>query len=201
MADVTQAPSRQRAANPQKSRDTAATELTQATADAVGSRSDDETTYAELLFFAYRDFVSEPDEILATYNFGRAHHRVLHFVHQHPDLRVAELLSILKITKQSLSRVLKQLIDEGFVIQRAGQSDGRERHLFVTKKGAKLAEQLAGLQLERIKNALQEAGPDASRIISRFLFAMIRENEQPHVAKLISKLRDELSFEHDTEHE
>ena len=83
--------------------------------------------FAELLFFAYRDFTRDPDTILADFDFGRAHHRVLHFVNRHSGLRVADLLDILNITKQSLSRVLKQLIDKGYVVQRAGSSDRRAR--------------------------------------------------------------------------
>src|SRR2546430_4388847 len=88
----------------------------------------------ELLFFAYRDFISDPDEVLATFGFGRAHHRVLHFVNRNPGMKVAELLDILKITKQSLGRVLKQLVDEGYVVQKAGANDRRQRLLFVTPK-------------------------------------------------------------------
>ena len=71
----------------------------------------------ELLFFAYRDFVSDPDDVLAKFNFGRAHHRVLHFVNRHPGMKVADLLDVLKITKQSLGRVLKQLVDQGYIVQ------------------------------------------------------------------------------------
>src|SRR5271163_4883184 len=89
----------------------------------------------ELLFFAYRDFVGDPDEVLAKLGFGRAHHRVLHFVNRNPGIKVADLLDILKITKQSLGRVLKQLIDQGFVVQREGANDRRQRLLFVTPKG------------------------------------------------------------------
>src|SRR5207249_5548158 len=83
----------------------------------------------ELLFFAYRDFISDPDQVLATFGFGRAHHRVLHFVNRNPGMKVAELLDILKITKQSLGRVLKQLVDEGYVVQKAGANDRRQRLL------------------------------------------------------------------------
>ncbi len=89
----------------------------------------------ELFYFAYRDFTCDPDTILSQYGFGRAHHRVLHFVHRNPGLKVAQLLEILKITKQSLARVLKQLIDEGFIVQRAGDADRRERRLYVSNKG------------------------------------------------------------------
>jgi DNA-binding MarR family transcriptional regulator len=77
----------------------------------------------ELLFFAYRDFTGDADAVLEEYGFGRAHHRVLHFVSRNPGLRVAQLLEILKITKQSLARVLKQLVDEGFIAQREGAED------------------------------------------------------------------------------
>ena len=98
----------------------------------------------ELLFFAYRDFVSEPDDVLAKFGFGRAHHRVLHFVNRNPGMKVAELLDILKITKQSLGRVLKQLVDQGYVLQKEGASDRRQRLLYVTAKGEALAMKLAG---------------------------------------------------------
>src|SRR6266851_380704 len=112
----------------------------------------------ELLFFAYRDFIGDPDEILARLGFGRAHHRVLHFVNRNPGMKVAELLDILRITKQSLGRVLKQLIDEGYVEQKEGATDRRQRLLFVTAKGEALALKLAGLQSARIGRALAGLG-------------------------------------------
>ena len=104
----------------------------------------------ELLFFAYRDFVGDPDEVLAKLAFGRAHHRVLHFVNRNPGMKVANLLDVLKITKQSLGRVLKQLIDDGYIVQREGENDRRQRLLYVTPAGEALAMQLAGLQTTRI---------------------------------------------------
>lgn len=140
---------------------------------------------AELLFFAYRDFTAGPDAILAEYGFGRAHHRVLHFVHRHPGLRVADLLDILKITKQSLARVLKQLIDKGFIIQKAGNDDRRERRLFVTAKGGRLADKLTAWQIKRIEAALGKAGQGARELTRRFLFAMIAESDRPGVEQLI----------------
>ena len=88
----------------------------------------------ELLFFAYRDFVSDPDDVLAKFGFGRAHHRVLHFVNRHPGMKVADLLDMLRITKQSLGRVLKQLVDQGYVVQKEGENDRRQRLLYVTRK-------------------------------------------------------------------
>ena len=104
----------------------------------------------ELLFFAYRDFVGDPDEVLSKLTFGRAHHRVLHFVNRNPGMKVADLLDILNITKQSLGRVLKQLVDQGFVVQKEGAQDRRQRLLYVTPKGEALALKLAGLQTARI---------------------------------------------------
>lgn len=142
--------------------------------------------FAELLFFAYRDFTRDPDAILADFNFGRAHHRVLHFVNRHSGLRVADLLDVLNITKQSLSRVLKQLIDKGYVVQRAGSSDRRERQLFPTEKGRALAERLAAPQSVRLAAALQAAGPGAEPIVRRFLEAMINAEERPKVSSIMA---------------
>jgi len=146
---------------------------------------DDLVACMELLFFAYRDFTGDPDAILERYGFGRAHHRVVHFVRRNPGLRVADLLSILKITKQSLARVLKQLVDEGFVIQKPGDLDKRQRLLFATAKGIRLAEKLAGPQIKRIEAALVVAGPGASDATRRFLFAMIGGADRERVEGLI----------------
>lgn len=140
---------------------------------------------AELLFFAYRDFISDPDAELAQIGFGRAHHRVLHFVSRHPGLRVADLLDILKITKQSLSRVLKQLIDEGHIVQKAGKSDKRERLLFATARGQALAHRLIAPQLARIAQALAEAEEKGDDSVRRFLNQMISDDERGKVASLL----------------
>jgi len=139
----------------------------------------------ELLFFAYRDFVADPDHALEIYGFGRAHHRVLHFVDRNPDLTVAELLDILKITKQSLARVLKELIDQGFILQREGREDRRQRLLATTSKGKQLAAELAKTQSQRIANALAEAGAGSHELAERFLFAMVNPEERAAVAHLI----------------
>jgi DNA-binding MarR family transcriptional regulator len=141
----------------------------------------------ELLFFAYRDFVSDPDDALARFNFGRAHHRVLHFVNRNPCMKVADLLDILKITKQSLGRVLKQLIDQGYVVQKEGANDRRQRLLFATAKGEALALKLAGLQTERIARALSELGPDAHDVARRFLIAMTDTEGRDAVLGLIAR--------------
>lgn len=141
----------------------------------------------ELLFFAYRDFVSDPDQLLDKLGFGRAHHRVLHFVNRNPGMKVAELLDVLKITKQSLGRVLKQLVDEGYVLQKEGENDRRQRLLYVTPKGEQLAMKLAGLQTERIARALNEIGPHAHEAARRFLTAMIDADGRDGVQKLIAR--------------
>jgi DNA-binding MarR family transcriptional regulator len=112
----------------------------------------------ELLFFAYRDFISDPDAILDTSGFGRAHHRVVHFVNREPGLTVAALLDTLKITKQSLARVLKQLIDSGYIEQVAGPEDRRQRRLFPTQRGRELALALARPQSRRIARCTWKSG-------------------------------------------
>ena len=140
----------------------------------------------ELLFFAYRDFVGDPDEVLAKLGFGRAHHRVLHFVNRNPGIKVADLLDILKITKQSLGRVLKQLIDQGYVVQREGANDRRQRLLHVSAAGEALAMQLAGLQTERIARVLAEIGPGGREAARRFLAGMIDADDRDHVLRLIA---------------
>ena len=139
----------------------------------------------ELLFFAYRDFVGDADHELEAFGFGRAHHRVLHFVHRYPGLKVADLLDVLRITKQSLGRVLKQLLDEGYIIQKTGNNDRRQRLLYATPKGEALVQKLAGLQTTRITRALAEMGPQDAEIVKRFLRAMIDRDDPDKVLETI----------------
>ncbi len=141
----------------------------------------------ELLFFAYRDFVGDPDEVLAKFAFGRAHHRVLHFVKRNPGMKVADLLEILNITKQSLGRVLKQLVDQGYIVQKEGAQDRRQRLLYVTPKGEALSLQLAQLQTERIQRAFGELGPGAHEAARRFLTAMIDDDNRESVLRQIAR--------------
>jgi len=142
-------------------------------------------TFVELLFFAYRDFTREADAVLVEFGLGRAHHRVLHFVNRHPALRVADLLEILKITKQSLARVLKELVDQGWIVQKAGERDRRQRLLYATRKGAELAARLDSLQSKRVSRALVEAGPGSEDVAARFLFNMIANEERALVEALL----------------
>ena len=140
----------------------------------------------ELVFFAYRDFISDPDAILDGIGFGRAHHRVLHFVNRQPGLTVADLLEKLRITKQSLARVLKQLVDSGHINQMAGPQDRRQRKLYTTEKGRKLSLALAEPQSRRIAHALEAAGAENRDIIVAFLNGMLNgghKNNTPAAAR------------------
>ncbi len=142
-------------------------------------------SFMELFYFAYRNFTGDADAVLERYGFGRAHHRVLHFVHRNPGLKVAELLDILKITKQSLARVLKDLREKGFIAQRPGPADLRERRLYLTPKGVRLTDKLTELQVRRIAGALEVAGAEADEVTRRFLLAMIEPHERSQVANLV----------------
>src|SRR6201999_3256997 len=139
----------------------------------------------ELLFFAYRDFVGDADNELEAFGFGRAHHRVLHFVFRYPGLKVADLLDVLRITKQSLGRVLKQLLDEGYIVQKTGNNDRRQRLLYATPKGEALVGKLATLQTKRINRALEEIGPANAETVRRFLRAMIDRDDPDKVLETI----------------
>jgi DNA-binding MarR family transcriptional regulator len=141
----------------------------------------------ELLFFAYRDFVGDADHVLEQFGFGRAHHRVVHFVTRYPGLTVADLLDVLRITKQSLGRVLKQLLDEGYIVQKAGDADRRQRLLFATAKGEALVTQLAGLQTVRITRALEGLPPAAADSVRQFLRGMIDQGDPDKVLEVILK--------------
>ena len=144
----------------------------------------------ELLFFAYRDFTGEADAALAAYGLGRAHHRVIHFVNRCPGIRVAALLELLKITKQSLGRVLRKLLADQWLEQAPGPEDRRERLLTLTPAGRELAVKLAALQTVRIDRALQEItasnGCEARDHVHKFLLAMIAREERAAVAAIVN---------------
>ena len=136
--------------------------MTDLNSDESLAYSDDALREAiEMLFFSYRDFTSGPDEILKEFGFGRAHHRAIYFVGRHPDRAVSDLLDILKITKQSLNRVLSQLIREGFIEQTQGVTDRRQRLLSLTEKGKMLEERLTENQSRRIARAYDNAGVES----------------------------------------
>ena len=147
----------------------------------------------ELLFFAYRDFVADPDKVLANYkigaqSLGRAHHRVIHFVGRNPGMTVAELLDILQITKQSLARVLRQLVDEGFVHQERGQTDQRQRLLSLTDKGNDFERDLSRPQVERFRQAFGELGAEDTAAFRRVLRQLINEDERDSIQARIEKI-------------
>jgi len=137
-----------------------------------------------LLFFAYRDFTADADRLLEELDFGRAHHRVMFFVNRKPGLSVAELLEILGITKQSLARVLRQLIDQGYVYQRMGEKDRRKRLLYPTDICRDLIMELSGLQSERIERALATLPEGEQALVSRFMTEMIDSEGRGNLRKL-----------------
>jgi len=145
-------------------------------------REEDIRQAIELLFFAYRDFTGEADGLLAEYGFGRAHHRVIYFVGSNPGITVSELLGILKITKQSLSRVLGQLIDDEFVEQETDKQDRRRRRLTLTAKGRDLEQKLTTRQSQRISGAYREAGAEAVEGFRTVLRGIINAEDR-HLVK------------------
>ena len=143
-----------------------------------------------LFFFAYRDFVGDADALLERQGFGRAHHRVLYFVNLKPGMPVADLLDILKITKQSLARVLRQLIDNGYIEQKTGDADRRQRLLHATEKGRRLFEVLSATQTSRIEAAIAALPPEGKRTVLKFFVGMVEPSDRPTLDRL--KLTDDL---------
>lgn len=141
-------------------------------------REDDLRQGIELLFFAYRDFTAKADQTLAQYGFGRAHHRVIYFVGRNPGMTVSDLLDILKITKQSLSRVLGQLVRQGFIVQRPGTIDRRQRLLSLTELGADLERKLTEEQRALVARAYKAAGAEAVDGFRKVMLGMINETDR-----------------------
>ncbi|WP_425277265.1 MarR family winged helix-turn-helix transcriptional regulator [Devosia riboflavina] len=137
-----------------------------------------------LFFFAYRDFTGDADALLERQGFGRAHHRVLYFVNLRPGMPVADLLDILKITKQSLARVLRQLIDNGYIEQKTGHSDRRQRLLFATDKGRSLFATLSATQASRIDEAIASLPPEGARMVREFLVRMVEPSDHSVLDRL-----------------
>lgn len=135
----------------------------------------------ELLYFAYRDFTGDADQVLARYGFGRSHHRVIYFVGRRPGMTVSDLLALLRITKQSLAPVLAQLVEDGFVVQRADDDDRRRRRLFLSDEAAALERQLTEKQAARLATAFASAGEDAARGFMDVLLAMVDPADRGHV--------------------
>mgnify|MGYP000527049030 CR=1 FL=1 len=163
-----------------------------ASASAAGAEEAIPYDMIELFFFAYRDFVGGPDRVLAEYGFGRAHHRVLHFVDRNPGLAIADLLDILQITKQSLNRVLKDMIKKGHVEIHTGDRDRRQRLLNTTAHGHQLAHRLAVMQGQRVSKALRgafrqatgEAGVEG--ILRAYLLGLVDAGERGRVMRFLA---------------
>jgi DNA-binding MarR family transcriptional regulator len=141
----------------------------------------------ELLFYAYRDFTAEPDAMLAGIGLGRAHHRAIYFVGRNPGIIVTELLGILRITKQSLSRVLSELVEKGYIEQRQGVRDRRQRNLHLTEAGVELERQLTENQRQRIARAYRLAGADAVEGFRNVLLGIINEQDRAKLTPAIAR--------------
>lgn len=140
----------------------------------------------ELLYFGYRDFISWPDDVLQTYGFGRAHHRVLHFVGRNPGLKVAELLKLLNITKQSLSRVLSSLVEKNYIRQDIGDLDRRQRLLYLTAQGHELLDNIAEHQQDHMLKAFKNAGDDAVEGFWKVLSALITDENREDILNIVN---------------
>ncbi|MCA2011701.1 MarR family winged helix-turn-helix transcriptional regulator [Pararhodobacter sp. CCB-MM2] len=138
----------------------------------------------EAMFFAYRGFTADPDRILADMSYGRAHHRALHFINRSRGTTVNNLLAVLGVTKQSLNRVLRTLIEDGLVESRVGREDRRERHLYLTAEGAELERQLSEAQRARMRAAYRAAGPQAVAGFRQVLEAMMDDSIRSHYTAL-----------------
>ena len=138
----------------------------------------------EAMFFAYRGFTSDPDRILTEKGYGRAHHRAVHFINRTPGTTVNNLLSILGVTKQSLNRVLRTLIEDGLVQSEVGTRDKRERHLYLTEAGQALENELSNAQRERMRSAFRQTGPEAVAGFRQVLEAMMDSDMHRHYVKL-----------------
>ena len=134
----------------------------------------------EAMFFAYRGFTADPDRILSERGYGRAHHRAVHFIHRSPGTTVNNLLGILGVTKQSLNRVLRTLVEDGLVLNKVGTKDKRERHLYLTETGTALERSLSDAQRDRMRAAYRAAGPDAVAGFRQVLEAMMDEDMKRH---------------------
>ena len=138
----------------------------------------------EAMFFAYRGFTADPDRILEKHGYGRAHHRAIHFINREPGLTVTTLLSVLGVTKQSLNRVLRALIDDGLVESRIGRRDTRARHLHLTGTGEALERELSEAQRARMRAAYRSAGPQAVAGFRQVLEAMMDSDLRRHYQML-----------------
>lgn len=141
----------------------------------------------ELMFFAYRDFTGDPDQVLADRGYGRAHHRAIHFIKRRPGISIAGLLDILQVTKQSLNRVLRQLVDDGLVTSSMGEVDRRQRLLHLSPAGEELERTLSDPQRARLRKAYAEVGADAVAGFRRVLEQMINDEQRDDVLSLIGQ--------------
>ncbi len=141
----------------------------------------------EAMYFAYRGFTADPDRILEQHAYGRAHHRAIHFINRSPGTTVNDLLRTLGVTKQSLNRVLRALVEDGLVDSRTGKRDKRERNLYLTETGRALEAELSTAQRARMRDAYRQAGPEAVAGFRQVLEAMM----DPDMRRRFNRLKDE----------
>ena len=139
----------------------------------------------EMMFFAYRGFTAYPDLILNEHGYGRAHHRAIHFIGRKPGLTVSELLDILGVTKQSLNRVLRELVNNGLVESRIGKRDRRQRNLYLTAEGISLEKELSNAQRQKMRKAYSAAGPEAVQGFRTVLNAMFEPQAAAQIKRLL----------------
>ncbi|MAS42175.1 MAG: MarR family transcriptional regulator [Rhodobacteraceae bacterium] len=140
----------------------------------------------ELMFFAYRDMISDADKVLESRGYGRAHHRCLHFVWRRPGMSVTDLLETLAVTKQSLNRVLRQLVEDGLILSAVGAADRRQRLLTLTPEGETLVRTISDAQNARMRRVFMEAGADAVQGFKTVLAGMIDEGGREAVLALVN---------------
>lgn len=155
----------------------------------------DLTQAIELMFFAYRDFVADPDKLLQAENLGRAHHRAMHFIGRQPGLSVAQLLQILGITKQSLSRVLKDLLNKGFVVQKISTKDRRKRLLTLSAKGQAFLDALIAPQHERFQQAMKKCDTETLEAWQGFMLHLLNNDNLPAILKRFEQIKAERDAE------
>jgi DNA-binding MarR family transcriptional regulator len=143
----------------------------------------------ELLYFGYGNMIKRADALLAETGLGRAHHRALYFIARRPGMPVSDLLRLLDITKQSLSRVLSELQVGGLVAQDVGTRDRRQRLLRLTDKGAALEQALFDRLRERMATAYSDAGQQAVTGFWSVLIGLVPPEDQPMIRELQSSLR------------
>jgi len=143
--------------------------------DLLYLKDDQIKDFLEQIFYAYRETYSDPKKILKKYSFGTAHHKAILLIEKYQGLTVTDLLSKLKITKQSLNRVLRDLIKNNTIILKKGEVDSRQRQIYLSDKGKKLFDEIFVEQKKRIYTALKNSDSDSVIKFKNILSKIINE--------------------------